>query len=179
MATAVEGITRGGCERGKFVFHILCGSGNRVGPELESLKQARHPSRHANHETCGNAQPIAALKRCPVCLQLCNYFAAAKHRGEHQRRHAPAGAGERESRRANQPPASFLHRRGRQAHNGSIDEKSAFTRGRNDPGSSPCSKPRQSREQISPARRSFRKLPPARGDWSLNQRQDQPACRST
>ncbi len=55
---------------------------------------------------------------------------------------------------------------------------SEITPGRSDQGSSPYSRPRQSRGQIASARPSFHRLQPGRGVGSLNRRQGQPACRS-
>ena len=49
-------------EGGEFVFYILCASGNVVGLEPGSWKQAGNPSRNADHETGGQTQTVAALE---------------------------------------------------------------------------------------------------------------------
>jgi hypothetical protein len=73
-----------------------------------------------HQETCGNTRPIAALKGCAVRLQLLDYVAAAKHRGEHQRGHAAAVVGINVRAEREQLRNHLLHLRGRQAGDGSI-----------------------------------------------------------
>src|SRR6202453_956175 len=68
-------------------------SGNAVRLDLWPSKRVRHPSRNANHETGGQPQPVAVSERRAARGELLNDFAAAKHRGEHQRRHPTAIVG--------------------------------------------------------------------------------------
>ncbi len=59
------------------------------------------------------------------------------------------------------------------------DVVAKFRRGQSDPGSSPCSRPRQSHGQTSPGSPHIHRLQPGRGAGSLNRRPDRHAYRST
>ena len=76
-------------------------------------------------------------------------------------RSIPGGSAEL---RPNPGPRSFL------VCAGLPDVYAAITQGRSDPGSSPCSTPRQSRAQTSSPHPNLRRLRPGRGVGSLNRR---------